>query len=316
VDQLERVFRKMQLRLVSLEAALLSSIRILGELREIRGKTCLVQVIDGRETTGLIFVKGVYRASMRNHLWEPFGTIGFGVEFARLNGQMLQNMQKEFPDNPPEGIYLGGLREDNLTVVSEAIMHLGTSLPLGTPDGSAYVYADHQTAESPSCFSEYLAPISALRYPDEARDFLISRRSGIGKRMPMRFRVMIAAASLLFLILGAAVIAFGANLLVDNGIIIANTLGVPETVITLTFVALGTSLPELVTAITSLVKGHSSLSLGNIIGANIFNLVLVSGTAITIAPFDVPAEKTIAGLNASLVVDIPVVFIVRKLHLV
>lgn len=117
-------------------------------------------------------------------------------------------------------------------------------------------------------------------------------------------------ANLLFLILGAAVIAFGADLLVDNGIIIANTLGVPETVITLTFVALGTSLPELVTAITSLVKGHSSLSLGNIIGANIFNLVLVSGTAITIAPFEVPAEKTIAGLNASLVVDIPVVFTV------
>ena len=205
VDQLERVFRKMNLRLVSLEAALLSSVRILSELREIRGKTCLVQITDGRESTGLMFVKGVYRASMRSHLWEPFGTIGFGVEFARLNGQMLQNMQKEFPDDPPVCMYLGGLREDNLAVVSEAIQHLGTALPLGTPDGSAYVYADHQTAESPSRFSEYLAPIAALRYPDEARDFLSVRRSGTVKRMPMRYRVITIAASLVFLILGATI---------------------------------------------------------------------------------------------------------------
>jgi len=120
-------------------------------------------------------------------------------------------------------------------------------------------------------------------------------------------------ANLLFLILGAVIIAFGADLLVDNGTIIANTLGVPETVISLTLVALGTSLPELVTAITALIKGHSSLSLGNIIGANIFNLVLVSGTAITISPFAVPADKTINGMNASLIVDIPLVFIAMGL---
>ena len=112
--------------------------------------------------------------------------------------------------------------------------------------------------------------------------------------------------NILFLILGAAIIAIGADLLVENGTIIAEALGVPKTVIALTFVALGTSLPELVTAVTALIKGHSSLSLGNIIGANIFNLVLVSGAAITISPFAVPAEKLIGGMNASLVVDIPV----------
>ncbi|HAN42740.1 MAG TPA: sodium:proton exchanger [Sphaerochaeta sp.] len=115
---------------------------------------------------------------------------------------------------------------------------------------------------------------------------------------------------ILLLIIGAAIIALGANLLVDNGKIIAAGLGVPESVIALTFIALGTSLPELVTAITSLVKGHSSLSLGNIVGANLFNLVLVSGMAITINPFTVPADKLIAGMNASLVVDIPLMFFV------
>ena len=115
---------------------------------------------------------------------------------------------------------------------------------------------------------------------------------------------------IVLLVLGAAVIAVGARLLVDNGKIIAAGLGVPESVIALTFIALGTSLPELVTAITSLVKGHSSLSLGNIVGANLFNLVLVSGMAVTINPFSIPADKLIAGRNASLVVDIPLMLFV------
>ena len=117
----------------------------------------------------------------------------------------------------------------------------------------------------------------------------------------------------LLLAVGAALIAWGANLLVDNGTLIASALGVPESVIALTFVALGTSLPELVTAITSLAKGHSALSLGNVIGANLFNLVLVSGLATALAPFSIPAGKMIAGMNASLVVDIPVMFAVMAL---
>ena len=121
---------------------------------------------------------------------------------------------------------------------------------------------------------------------------------------------------LILLVIGAAVIAAGARLLVDNGIIIAEKLGVPETVIALTFVALGTSLPELVTAITSLLKGHGSLSLGNIIGANLFNLVLVSGVAVTISPFPVPDASTIAGIPASLVLDLPVMLGVMTIMII
>ena len=115
---------------------------------------------------------------------------------------------------------------------------------------------------------------------------------------------------IILLVIGAAAIAVGADLLVDNAIIIAESLGVSEKVIGLTIVALGTSLPELVTAITALLKGHGSLSLGNIIGANLFNLVLVSGAAITLNPFSVPASGYIAGINSSLVIDIPVMFAV------
>lgn len=119
---------------------------------------------------------------------------------------------------------------------------------------------------------------------------------------------------LALLVIGAAAIAVGARFLVDNGTKIAAALGVPDSVIGLTMVALGTSLPELITAITSLVKGHGSLSLGNIIGANLFNIILVSGTAISISPFAIPAEKTIAGdVNSSLVIDIPVMLAVMAI---
>ena len=132
-------------------------------------------------------------------------------------------------------------------------------------------------------------------------------------KMLVKGGVAILNSNILFIILGAAVIAIGADLLVDNGTIIAEKLGVPQSVIALTFVALGTSLPELVTAITALAKGHGALSLGNIIGANIFNLVLVSGVAISINPFALPAAKSIFGMNSSLVIDLPLVFLVMGL---
>ena len=120
---------------------------------------------------------------------------------------------------------------------------------------------------------------------------------------------------LLLLVAGAAIIAVGADLLVEHGQVIALGLGVPETVVALLFVALGTSLPELVTTITSLRKGRASLGVGNVIGANVFNLVLVSGVAVSLAPFAVPAENTLlnTGLNLSLVLDIPVMLGVMML---
>lgn len=123
---------------------------------------------------------------------------------------------------------------------------------------------------------------------------------------------------LILLVAGAGIIAVGADLLVEHGQIIAIGLGVPATVVALLFVALGTSLPELVTTITSLKKGRASLGVGNVIGANVFNLVLVSGVSVSLAPFAVPAENTLldTGLNLSLVLDIPVMLGVMVLMIV
>lgn len=75
--------------------------------------------------------------------------------------------------------------------------------------------------------------------------------------------------------LGAAGIIVGAKLLVDNGQIIAAAIGVSEEVIGLTVIAIGTSLPEMVTAITSIIKKDASLSIGNIIGANIIDMAMI-----------------------------------------
>ena len=143
-----------------------------------------------------------------------------------------------------------------------------------------------------------LITLRSRKHPDE-----IEEEEETVKELPLW-------KTIVFLIVGAALIAVGARLLVDNGTIIATKLGVPESVVALTFVALGTSLPELVTAITSLIKGHSALSIGNIVGANLFNLVLVCGVSTTLSPFAVPASKTIAGMNSSLVVDIPLMLLV------
>jgi len=84
------------------------------------------------------------------------------------------------------------------------------------------------------------------------------------------------------LIVTAAMLYVGARLLVNKGIILAQLAGVPERVIAVTFIALGTSLPELVTAISSLTKGHASVSVGNIIGANLLNFLLVIGIPSTL----------------------------------
>ncbi len=118
---------------------------------------------------------------------------------------------------------------------------------------------------------------------------------------------------LIVLIVSAALIAVGAELLEGSATSLATMAGIPTEVVGVTIVALCTSLPELVTAITALAKGHGALSLGNIIGANIFNLVLVSGVAVTLSPFTVPEGSTIFGYNTSLVMELPVMVGVMSL---
>ena len=81
--------------------------------------------------------------------------------------------------------------------------------------------------------------------------------------------------NLVLFAVGAACLVVGSNLLVDNGTVLAQLLGVSERIIAVTMVAIGTSLPELVTAITAIVKKQSSMSVGNILGANIIDITII-----------------------------------------
>ena len=113
---------------------------------------------------------------------------------------------------------------------------------------------------------------------------------------------------LLVLAVCAVLLYFGANLLVDNGILIAEALGVPERVIAVTFIALGTSLPELVTSLVSIIKGYGNVGLGNIVGANILNMLLVIGIPSAIA--GIPLERS------TVLIDIPLALLVMAVLLI
>ncbi len=114
-------------------------------------------------------------------------------------------------------------------------------------------------------------------------------------------------------ILGAIMIVVGARLLVDNGVIIAELMGVPDQIIGVTLIALGTSLPELITAITSMIKGHGELSVGNILGANILDMLMVLGICskignqgIVISYQNIMLGATIYNVPQTLYLDLPI----------
>ena len=99
--------------------------------------------------------------------------------------------------------------------------------------------------------------------------------------------------SLIFIIGGLISVIFGGTLVVDNACLIAKDFGVSENFIGLTIIAIGTSLPELVTSITATRKGDSGLALGNAIGSNLFNILFILGMSATICPLNVLSESII-----------------------
>ncbi len=89
---------------------------------------------------------------------------------------------------------------------------------------------------------------------------------------------------ILFIVLGIVALKVGGDLAVDNAVNVAKILGLSEKIISITILAIGTSLPELVTSVSAAIKGKSDIAIGNILGSNIFNMLLIIGTSSLIKP--------------------------------
>lgn len=119
-------------------------------------------------------------------------------------------------------------------------------------------------------------------------------RSALKSREPgADIQTLSLPVSLLYIVGGLAAVIFGGDLVVDKACIIARSWGVSQNFIGLTIIAVGTSLPELVTSIVATRKGDSSLALGNAIGSNLFNILFILGMSSVISPLHVLDESVI-----------------------
>lgn len=139
------------------------------------------------------------------------------------------------------------------------------------------------------------------------RDALKNRTQG------EEIQVMSVPKSLLFIIIGLAAIILGGNLVVNNASLIAQSLGMSNTLVGLTIVAIGTSLPELVTSIVATRKGDTGIALGNAIGSNIFNILFILGLASVLTPIHANTELIIDTIILIAVCIIIMIFAKTKL---
>jgi cation:H+ antiporter len=127
------------------------------------------------------------------------------------------------------------------------------------------------------------------------------------------------ARSSLLIVIGLALLYFGATLTVENAVVIATSIGISERIVGLTIVAIGTSLPELITSVVAARKKHADLSVGNIIGSNIFNALAIVGISAAIAGVSVNPNIFIdyAVMIAFSLVLIPIMrtgFVIRRIE--
>lgn len=115
--------------------------------------------------------------------------------------------------------------------------------------------------------------------------------------------------NIVFFIIGGILVITGSNLLIDSAVQIANFLRIPTNVISLTFLALGTSLPELVTAITAIMKKEQSISVGNILGANIYNLTIIMGLSALVSDNGITIYKQTLSLDIGMAMIVTLLFI-------
>ncbi len=138
------------------------------------------------------------------------------------------------------------------------------------------------------------------------RGALLSRAASAHE--PAQESTMSGLKCLIFIVAGAAGIIFGGNTVVDTASYIAGAFGMSDTLVGLTIVSVGTSLPELVTSVVAARKGENDIAVGNVVGSNIFNICFVLGLSTAIHPITVSADimtDAVLLLAVSLLVAIP-----------
>ncbi len=128
------------------------------------------------------------------------------------------------------------------------------------------------------------------------KNTLASRAAGGPAAEEEEIKVLSPFLSVMFILGGLAAIVIGGNLVVDSASAIAISFGMTETLVGLTIVAFGTSLPELVTSIVASKKGENELALGNVIGSNLFNILFVLAASCTISPMKVDRLSIFDGI--------------------
>lgn len=139
------------------------------------------------------------------------------------------------------------------------------------------------------------------------RESRLSRHQSESNQPDVKQQTRSTGKNLLFVIIGLVGLALGAKMAVEGAVFVGVKIGLSERVIALTIIAFGTSLPELVTCVVAAIKGHHDISVGNLVGSNIFNTLLVTGAAGVVRPFEI-GHRLAGGIDYWIMVAVSVVF--------
>lgn len=187
----------------------------------------------------------------------------------------------------PVAVQSNALRRDGVVVVITALLFtlVAYTYALDRIAGiifvgllAAYIYYAYRQETVPAAASDgHTSAFEKAEAYEELHTGQVRQKNGV-------------AVPLLMALGGLAIVVLGGKLLVDGAIGIARAYGMSETVIGLTIVAVGTSMPEFVTSVVAAIRKHGDVALGNIMGSNIYNILGIGGVTALISPTEVPAE--------------------------
>ncbi|MBM9596031.1 calcium/sodium antiporter [Roseitranquillus sediminis] len=186
----------------------------------------------------------------------------------------------------PVAVASGALKRDGAVMIAVAAIFivLGLSMPLGRIVGLLFLLA----------LASYVYTAFRQESRGAAHGALYDKAAATQEADPALAPVPAAAGSLAVPLLiagvGLALVVLGGVFLVSGAVSLARSFGISETVIGLTIVAVGTSMPELITSVMAAIRKEAEVAFGNIVGSNIYNILGIGGTTAVIAPTQVPAE--------------------------